>query len=265
MSRIATYNVNSVKARLNRLTEWLDRTAPDIVLLQETKSTDADFPRTPFEERGYTVTPVGQKTYNGVAILARDSVEDVIDTLPGDASDTEARYVEAVVGGRLRVASVYVPMGQAVDSDKFTYKLDFLARLYERARTLLAWEEAFVLAGDYNVAPEPADVHDPEGCRGDVLFSRPERAALRAIQHLGLTDALRTMDPRPGLFTWWHYRGGAWQKDTGYRLDHLLLSPQATDRLTAAGVDKGERGREKASDHAPVWCDLTMEAAPAPV
>ena len=254
--RIATFNVNSIKARLPRVLDWLDAAAPDVVLLQETKTTAEAFPREAFEDRGYAAAVVGQKTYNGVAILARASIEDVTETLPGDAEDSEARYVEALIDGRVRVASVYVPNGGEVDSDKYRYKLRFLERLRHRVMSVLDWEEQFVLGGDFNVAPQPEDVHDPARWQGRILFSQPERAGLRALLHLGLTDGLRAVTPEPGIYTWWDYRGGAWARDHGVRIDHLLLSPQAADRLADAGVDRAERGREKASDHAPVWCVL---------
>lgn len=256
MIKVATWNVNSIKARLPNLMDWMNRAAPDVVLLQETKVQDADFPYLEAEAMGYRVAVRGQKTYNGVAILSRVGFAEVIKTLPGDPENGEARYIEARLDNGLRVASIYVPMGQSPQSDRFPFKLSFLEAVNHRARDLLAFEEAFILGGDYNVAPEAADVYDPEAWDGHILFHPEERARLRRLFHLGLTDAFRTLHAEPHSYTWWDYRAGAWQRDMGLRIDHLLLSPQAADRLVASGVDRWCRDREKCSDHAPVWCDL---------
>lgn len=264
MVTIATWNVNSVKARLGHVLDWLDDFKPDIALLQETKVTDDNFPRLEIEERGYQVAVHGQRTYNGVAILTRGEIGDVHRGLP-DFDDEAARFIEASVtlegvDGPLRVVSVYVPNGQSVTSDKFPYKLAFLHKLIDHAATLIEGGDTVVIGGDYNIAPEEGDLYDPEGWRGDVLFHPEERKHFRTMLHLGLTDAFRAKHDEIGRYSWWDYRGGAWQKDLGVRIDHLLLSPQAADRLEEADIDRGPRKREKASDHTPVWCRLADRA-----
>jgi exodeoxyribonuclease-3 len=254
--KIATWNVNSIKARLPRVLEWLAEAAPDVVLLQETKTVAEGFPELEIGELGYNVAVVGQKSYNGVAILAKRPIEDVTSALPGDEADEEARYIEAVVDG-VRVASIYLPNGNPIDGPKFPYKLAWMERLYDHARTLLDYEEAVVLGGDYTVAPADADVYDPADMAGDALCQPESRARFRAILHLGLTEAYRALHPGPGAYSFWDYQKGRWQRDEGLRIDHLLLSPQAADRLEACDIDKGPRGhREKPSDHTPVWCEL---------
>lgn len=255
MPRIATWNVNSIKARLPNVLAWLKEAAPDIVLLQETKVVDAAFPTLELGDVGYNVASRGQKTYNGVAILSKRPIDVLATALPGDPDDGQARYIEAFTFD-VRVASIYLPNGNPVTSDKFAYKLAWLDRLVAHARTLLASEDAVVLGGDYNVAPADEDVYDPHGWRDDALCRPESRAALRALCHLGLTDAIRVVQPEGPCFTWWDYRAGAWAGDQGLRIDHLLLSPQAADRLLAAGVDRRPRGRDRASDHTPVWCQL---------
>jgi exodeoxyribonuclease-3 len=253
--KIATWNVNSVKARLQHLLTWLTAASPDVVLLQETKCVDSEFPRLELESLGWHLALRGQKTYNGVAILSRLPILSVVPTLDGD--DGEARYIEAKLDNGVRVASIYVPMGQSTESDRFVFKLKFLDAVFARARHLLEDEEAFVLGGDYNVAPEDGDVFDVSAMQGQVLFHPEERRRYRKLQFLGLTDAFRALNPAPHHYSWWDYRGGAWQRDLGLRIDHLLLSPQAADRLTESGIDKTPRGWEKASDHTPVWCRLS--------
>jgi exodeoxyribonuclease-3 len=257
--RIATWNVNSIKARLPNVLEWLAEARPDVVLLQEIKTVDEQFPRLEIEDLGYNVAVAGQKTYNGVAILSKLPIEVEHRALPGDPHDEQARYIEAFTGdakGGIRVASLYVPNGNPTGTDKFTYKLKWLERLHRHVRALLKTEEAFVLGGDYNVAIEDIDVYDPEGWAADALCHPDSRAALRKVLHLGLTDVFRALHPEAGRYTWWDYRAGAWQRDEGLRIDYLFLSPQAADRLVASGIDKGPRGQEKASDHTPVWCEL---------
>lgn len=253
--KIATWNVNSLKVRLAHLLTWLREAAPDIVLLQETKTTDDAFPAEAVNDAGYNVACVGQKTYNGVAVLSKRPIDVLSRALPGDADDLQARYLE-VFTGDLRVASIYAPNGNPIDSDKFAYKLAWLERLFHHTRALLASEDAFVLGGDYNVAPSDDDVYDPLGWRDDALCRPESRAGLRRTLHLGLTDAIRVVQPRGHAYTWWDYRAGAWPADQGLRIDHLLLSPQAADRLQAAGIDRVPRGWDKPSDHTPVWCDL---------
>lgn len=261
MTKIASWNVNSVKARLPNLVAWLRQAQPDIVLLQETKVTDDAFPFEEVGDLGYNAAVAGQKTYNGVAILSKQPIDVLERALPGNENDLQARYLEAFTGG-LRVASLYLPNGNPVDSEKFAYKLSWMERLWRYVPTLLESEDAFVLGGDYNVAPQDTDVYDPDGWRNDALCRPESRAMLRRILHLGLTDALAALSPAGSrCYTWWDYRRGAFAADEGLRIDHLLLSPQAADRLAGAGVDREARGWDKASDHAPVWCELRDGAA----
>ena len=254
--KIATWNVNSIRARLPRVTEWLARAKPDVVLLQETKCEDAGFPALEIEELGYNLALNGQKTYNGVAILSKRPIEDVRRGLPGDNDDAQARYIEATVAG-VRVASIYLPNGNPVDTDKFPYKLKWLDRLRRHAQGLLTAEETFVLGGDYNVCPEDRDCYDPSVFADDALCRPESRAGYRALLHLGLTEAWRTLHPQAHGYTYWDYTAGAWQKDHGLRIDHLLLSPQAADRLLACEIDKTPRGLERPSDHTPICCELS--------
>ena len=255
--KIASWNVNSIKARLEAVLAWIEAAAPDVLLLQELKCTEADFPGVAFASLGYGAAVVGQKTYNGVAILAKHPLTDIVHRLPGDDGDTHARYVEATAGP-VRVASIYVPNGQAVGSDAYSYKLAFLERLRTHVAAMLKREEPFVLGGDYNIAPAEGDVYDPEGWKNSVLFTLTERKAFRRIINLGLVDAYRALHEEIGRYTWWDYRAGAWSKDHGLRIDHLLLSPQAADRLNGCDIDRKPRGLEKASDHAPIWCTLKI-------
>ncbi len=254
--KIATWNVNSIRARLPNLLDWLNSAAPDVALLQEIKTVAEGFPELEIGDLGYNVAVCGQKSYNGVAILSKQPVEDVLMRLPGDDADEQARYVEAVTGG-VRVASIYLPNGNPVDSPKFPYKLRWMERLYDHVGDLLRFEEALVLGGDYNVAPEDRDVYDPEAWADDALCRPESRARFRAVVHLGLTEAYRALHPdAAGAYTFWDYQKGRWQRDEGLRIDHLLLSPQATDRLESCDIDREPRGRDKASDHTPVWCAL---------
>lgn len=258
---IVTWNVNSIKSRLHVLLPWLKETAPDIVLLQETKTVDENFPRMEIEELGYNLALSGQKTYNGVAILSKFPLDDVRIGLPGEDSDMEARYIEAVAslaGSAVRVASAYVPNGQSPDSDKFQYKLRFLRRLKAHALTLLEHNEVFTIGGDYNVAPFPIDVYDSQALDGTVCYHPRERDALRELLHLGLYDAFRLQHPLRQAYSWWDYRAAGYESGKGLRIDHLLLSPQATDRLRGCEIEENLRALEKPSDHAPVRCILEM-------
>ncbi len=254
MIKIATWNVNSVKARLPNVLIWLKEFAPDVVLLQEIKTVDEGFPRMEIEDLGYTVETHGQKTYNGVAILSKSGIEDVERGLPGDDEDVQARYIEGTVFGSVRVASIYLPNGNPIDTEKFTYKLGWMDRLYEHIKTRLTLEELYVFGGDYNVIPNDDDVYNIAAFAKDALVQPESRARFQAIKNLGLTDALRSFNHAPHQYSYWDYQRGAWQKDNGLLIDHLLLTPQAADRLKDAGIDKGPRGKEKASDHTPVWC-----------
>jgi len=254
--KIATWNVNSIKIRLPIVIDWLRGARPDILLLQEIKTIEDNFPFFEFQAEGYCCAIAGQPGYHGVAIVSRHPLRVASKALPGDDSDIQARYVEAMAEGGVRVASIYLPNGNPVDSDKFLYKLAWMERLRRHVAALLESEEAFVLGGDFNVAPADVDVHDPAAWRQDALCRPESRAAFRRIMHLGLTDAFRSLHGDAPRYTWWDYRAGAWARDEGLRIDHLLLSPQATDRLDACDIDRKPRGLEKASDHTPVWCEL---------
>ncbi|MDE1939108.1 MAG: exodeoxyribonuclease III [Alphaproteobacteria bacterium] len=259
--KIATWNVNSVKARLDAAVQWLKEASPDIVCLQEIKCTDDTFPAATFEDLGYNCAVHGQKTYNGVAILSKRPLEDVTPRLPGGKDDDHARYLEAVATGDkgvIRIASIYAPNGNPIGTEKFAYKLAWLERLHDRARALLTFEEPVVLMGDYNVIPMPEDCYDPAAWSQDALFQPESRAALRKIENLGYADAFRACNAQPNRYTFWDYQAGAWQKDHGIRIDHILLSPQALDRLKVCAIDKRVRGREKPSDHVPVWCEVEV-------
>ncbi len=259
--KIATWNVNSVKARLDNAVAWLKEAAPDVVCLQELKCTDDNFPAEPFEALGYNCAVHGQKTYNGVAILSKRPMEDVSPRLPDCDGDDHARYIEAAIPakkGVVRVASIYAPNGNPIGTDKFAYKLAWLKRLESHAKKLLANEERLVLMGDYNVIPTADDCWDPKAWENDALFQPESRAALRRIENLGYTDAFRATHAETHQYTFWDYQAGAWQKDHGIRIDHILLSPQAADHLKACGIDKKVRGREHPSDHVPVWCELNV-------
>lgn len=256
MLRIASWNVNSIKARLPHLLAWLRDAEPDVVLLQETKVIDAAFPGAEIADLGYNVASFGQKAYNGVAVLSKRPIDVLAQGLPGELNG-QARYLEAFTCG-LRVASVYAPNGNPTDSDKFNYKLAWLARLGDRVVELLASQDMFVLGGDWNVAPVDEDVYDPVGWRNDALCRLEARAAYRRIVYLGLTDALGALSPDAHKYTWWDYRAGAFAADHGLRIDHLLLSPQAADRLIVADVDRTPRSWDRPSDHAPVHCQLQL-------
>jgi exodeoxyribonuclease III len=254
--RIATYNVNGIKARLPRLIEWLEETRPDIVCLQELKSSDETLPVADVEATGYRGVWHGQKGFNGVAILARGEVPvEVQKGLGGEPEDDHSRYIEADIFG-LRIASIYLPNGNPQPGLKFDYKLRWFERLNARAAELYALEQPVVLAGDYNVIPTEQDIANPQAMADDALMQPESRASFRRLAAQGWTDALRSIHPRGPLWTFWDYQAGAWPRDAGFRIDHLMLSPEAADRLVNAGVDKDHRGREKASDHAATWIDL---------
>jgi exodeoxyribonuclease-3 len=255
--RIATWNVNSVRQRLEHLLTWLKEAEPDVVCLQEIKCLNEAFPRLEIEAAGYNVAVHGQKTFNGVAILSRLPMEAQAG-LPGDDEDTQARYLEAVIshdGGVVRVASIYLPNGNG-GPEKYAYKLAWMQRLRRHAASLLQLEEPLVLAGDYNVIPEPRDAKTPANWTQDALFLPETRTEYRKLIHLGLTDAVRATTDAEDVFTFWDYTAGAWRRNEGIRIDHLLLSPQAADRLRSATVDRHVRGWDKPSDHVPVRIDL---------
>jgi len=257
--RIATWNVNSIRQRLDSLQAWLKERDPDIACLQEIKCTDEAFPREPLEALGYNVAVHGQKTWNGVALLSKLPFDEVAPGLIGDDGDTQARFLEALVSTRdgvTRVVSLYLPNGNGGE-EKYAYKLAWMDRLTAFAQDRLKLEEPLVLAGDFNVIPSAHDAKRPEAWANDALFLLPTREKFRALINLGLTDAIRAVT-EDGAFTFWDYQAGAFQKDEGIRIDHLLLSPQAADRLVDAGVDRHVRGWDKPSDHVPVYVDLDI-------
>jgi len=262
--RIATWNVNSIRQRLEPLMAWLRECQPDVVCLQETKCTDDAFPRFELEALGYNVVTHGQKTFNGVALLSKLRFDETKSGLAGDDEDAHARFIEGVVTlkrGVLRVACLYLPNGNPANSDKYPYKLKWMSRLRDYAKERLQAEEPLVLAGDYNVIPSAADVYNPPAWVDDALFRPQTRESFQALLGLGLTDALRAVNDAPGQYTFWDYQAGAWQKNWGLRIDHLLMSPQASDRLVDVGIDSYVRAWEKPSDHVPVWADLDLETA----
>lgn len=257
--KIATWNINGIKARIENVVHWLEEAEPDILCLQEIKSVDEQFPREPIEALGYHVETHGQKGFNGVAILSRLPFDEVTRGLPGNDGDEQARFMEGVFStarGALRVVSLYLPNGNPVASGKFTYKLSWMERLERWTKDRLKLEEPLVLAGDYNVIPEPTDAKNPNNWLDDALFQPESRQAFRRLSYLGMTDALRAVTDSTGTYTFWDYQAGAWQKNNGIRIDHLMLSPEAADRLASASVHKHTRAWEKPSDHVPVMVKL---------
>ena len=255
--KIATFNINNVNRRLPNLLHWLRTAKPDVVALQELKATDDEFPAAAIDKAGYGAVWRGQKTWNGVAILARDADPVLVrNQLPGDADDREARYIEAAVGGII-VTSIYLPNGNPQPGPKFDYKLDWFGRLKSHAAKFIKQEIPTVLAGDYNVAPTPSDIYPTRSWDKDALIQPKSRAAFKSLVAQGWTDAIRLAHPSKPMFTFWDYKRNRWPRDAGLRLDHLLLSPKLAPRLIKAGVDRKVRGEEGASDHAPVWVVLS--------
>ncbi len=254
--KVASFNINGIKARLPRLLEWLEETHPSVACLQEIKTQDEGFPAADFEKLGYKAIWHGQKGFNGVAILADgEQPEEIQRGLEGEPEDEHSRYIEAQVFG-IRVACIYLPNGNPQPGPKFDYKLRWMDRLHARMKAIAAEEVPAVVTGDYNVIPTDRDVWSPPAMVPDALMQPGSRDAYYRLMHDGWTDALATHNPRGGVWTFWDYQAGAWQRDHGFRIDHALLSPELADRLVASGVDKAHRGREKASDHAPVWVAL---------
>jgi len=255
--KIATFNINGIKARLPALLDWLITAQPDVVCLQEIKSVDEGFPRQPFTDLGYHVETHGQKAFNGVAILSRHPMTEVTRGLPGDAADEQARWIEATIQG-INICGLYLPNGNPAPGPKYDYKLAWMARMQARVESLLATEQPLVICGDYNVIPQAEDAAKPQNWVTDALYLPQTRAAFQRLTNLGLTEAFRARDPRPGQYSFWDFQAGAWERNNGIRIDHLLLSPQAADRLTDAQIDKAVRGMDKPSDHVPVW--ITLDA-----
>jgi exodeoxyribonuclease-3 len=256
--RIATWNVNSVRQRIEPLLAYLRDAQPDVLCLQELKCQEEQFPRLEVESLGYNVAVHGQKSYNGVAILSKAPMETAIG-LPGDESDAQSRYVEAVIpwgATVVRVGCLYLPNGNPLGADKYAYKLAWMDRLIAHATKLLAYEERLVLCGDYNVIPDTRDVYDPAAWLGDALYAPPTRAKFRELLALGFTDALRATSDADRNYTFWDYQAGCWQKNNGLRIDHLLLSPQAADRLACVTIDRDMRAKDKPSDHVAIRVDL---------
>jgi len=254
--RVCTWNVNSIRRRAEIVLAWAEANHIDVLLLQETKVEDESFPREPFEKAGYHLALFGQKGgRNGVAIASKAAIEDVARGLDGEPEDEQARYIEADIDG-LRVASVYVPNGTSLTSDNYPYKRRFLERLQTRALNFLEAERPAVLGGDWNVAPDPFDVYDAEALSEDVCYHADVRRRYRALLHTGLYDAFRAVHPTRRQFSWWDLRGGAWDRDEGMRIDHLLCTPQSLDRLATADIDPTPRTGKGVSDHVPVWCAI---------
>ncbi|PRZ46416.1 exodeoxyribonuclease III [Tritonibacter scottomollicae] len=267
--KIASFNINGIKARVNALADWLDEAQPDVAVLQEIKSVDDAFPREMFEERGYNLETHGQKSFNGVAILSKLPLEDVRRGLPGDDSDEQARWIEATVVGKqaIRICGLYLPNGNPVELEedgtpvaggKYAYKLAWMERLKARAEELMAEEMPALMAGDYNIIPQAEDAKRPEAWQEDALHRPESRAAFQRIVNLGFTEAFRARTRGPGHYTFWDYQAGAWNRDDGIRIDHFLLTPQAADLLKDCQIDKDIRGREKPSDHVPIWVELDI-------
>lgn len=259
--QIVTYNINGVKARIETLLTWLKEASPDVVAVQEIKSVDENFPRELIEELGYRVETHGQKSFNGVAILSKLPLEDVTRGLPGDDSDEQARWIEATVMGdktAVRLCALYLPNGNPAPGPKYDYKLAWMARLEQHARTMLAQEMPLVMAGDYNIIPQDEDAARPQVWQKDALALPQSRSAFRRILDLGFTEAFRARTSGGGHYSFWDYQAGAWNKNDGIRIDHFLLSPEAADLLTDCQIEAQARGKEKPSDHVPVW--LTLDA-----
>ncbi|WP_425070812.1 exodeoxyribonuclease III [Sagittula sp. S175] len=257
--KIATFNINGIKARIETLLDWLDAAQPDVVLCQEIKSVDETFPREQFEDRGYTVETHGQKGFNGVAILSKLPLEDVTRGLPGDDSDEQARWIEATVMGEhtaVRLCGLYLPNGNPAPGPKYDYKLAWMERLHARARDLMADEMPALMAGDYNVIPQSEDAANPKAWEQDALYLPQTREAFRRILNLGFTEAFRARTQGPGHYSFWDYQANSWERNNGIRIDHFLLTPQAADLLDDAWIEKDVRAMTKPSDHVPVWIDL---------
>jgi len=254
--KVAAWNVNSIKSRLQHLKDWSADFHPDVVLLQELKCQDPDFPYMEIEEMGYHCAVFGQKAYNGVAILSKIPIKEVRKGIPG-FQDEQSRYIEADLENGITVSSIYVPNGSEIGSDKYQYKMSFYAALHAYLKDRLSQEKPFVMGGDFNVAKESIDIHDPDKVGERILCSQAERHHLNSLINLGYADSYRVFEPHKQYFSWWDYRAGSWDQDKGWRIDYVLTCPYATDMLTAVGIDKTPRGWEKPSDHTPVWVEIS--------
>lgn len=253
--KIVTWNINSINVRLEHVKRYLRESAPDVLLLQELKT--EKFPAQDFENLAYHAAALGQKAYNGVAVLSKTPIEVIANRLPGDESDAQARYLE-VETGSLRVINIYAPNGNPAPGEKFEYKLKWMKRLTERLHELLAKDISFVIGGDFNIIPEERDCKDPKAWKDDALFRIESRKALRTLENMGLYDAFRIFDTRPGQYTFWDYQARAWQKDNGIRIDHFLLSPAMADRMKSCVINRDPRGWDKPSDHTCVELTLNL-------
>ena len=258
--KIASFNINGIKARATALCDWLDEAAPDVALLQEIKSVDEGFPSELFEDRGYNVATHGQKSFNGVAILSKLPLEDITRGLPGDPEDEQARWIEATVVGKqaLRICGLYLPNGNPVPGPKYDYKLAWMDRLYRRAQELIQDPMPALMAGDYNIIPQAEDAARPDTWTKDALFLPQSRDKFRTIVNLGFTDAFRARHHGAGHYSFWDYQAGAWNRNDGIRIDHFLLTPSCADALQDCQIDHQIRGREKPSDHVPIWVKLDL-------
>ncbi|MGB0634646.1 MAG: exodeoxyribonuclease III [Paracoccaceae bacterium] len=260
--KIATFNINGIKARINALSNWLQQSNPDVVLLQEIKSLDSGFPRTHFEDMGYNVETNGQKSFNGVGILSKYPLEDINRTLPGDPKDEQARWIEATVLNEntiIKVCSLYAPNGNPTPGPKYEYKLNWMERLFKHAGILLQTEMPIILGGDYNVIPQRIDAANPSQWTEDALFLLKSRNAFRKLINLGYIDSYRIIEDAPEHYTFWDYQAGSWNRNNGIRIDHLLLNANCADYLEEAGIDSEIRGYEKPSDHVPIWIKLRTQ------
>ena len=258
--KIASFNINGIKARLPALLDWLSEAQPDVAVLQEIKSVDEAFPREPIEDLGYIVETHGQKSFNGVAILSKLPLEDIQRGLPGDETDEQARWIEATVVGKqaIRICGLYLPNGNPVPGPKYDYKLAWMDRQIAHAKKMLRQDMPFLMAGDYNIIPQPEDCANPAAWADDALYRLESRSKFRELCALGLTEAFRARNAAPEQYTFWDYQAGAYNRNDGIRIDHFLLSPQAADLLTDCQVDAHVRGREKPSDHVPIWVELDI-------
>ena len=258
--KIASFNINGIKARTPALIHWLKESKPDVALLQEIKSIDEAFPKETFEDLGYNVETHGQKSFNGVAILSKYPLREITRGLPGDKSDEQARWIEGTIcaSSEIKICCLYLPNGNPLPGPKYDYKLAWMDRLYLRAQELLRSEQTSLMAGDFNIIPQTEDAATPEVWENDALFTLESRAKFRKILNLGFSDAFRACNDGPGHYSFWDYQAGAWDRNDGIRIDHFLLSPHCVDLLNDCKIDSNIRAREKPSDHVPIWIKLNV-------